>query len=98
VVEGEEGEKSASGRVRDKADVLDAISQCPCDSAGSVSDGGVAREGLGVSMLKGVINDELGEGHKAEAWKKLNPLLRRGGSMSGVMGRKWVDSDASAST
>lgn len=95
MVEGEEGAKSVFGGVRERVEVSDDISRCPCDWVGSGSDDDVdCWEGLGVSMSKGVIGGP-GEGHKAGASKKKNPLLMRCGIWSGVRGRKAVDGDTS---
>ena len=95
MVEGEGGVKSVFGTAREKVEVSDAISQYPGDWARSRSDDDVdCWEGLGMSMLEGVIGDP-GGGHIAGVSKKMDPLLISCGIMSGVWGRKRVDGDTS---
>ena len=94
MVEGEEGVQSVFGKARERVEVSDAISQYPGDLARSGRNDDVdCWEGLGMSMLKGVIG-ELDEGHIAGASKKVNPLLINS-IMSGLWGRKAVDGGTS---
>ena len=73
---------------RERAEVLEAVSQCPCALVSSGSDNHVNWEGLVVSMSKGVIGGP-GTGEQTLACKTSNSLLRRGGGA--VKGGKVVD-------